>query len=175
VKIDAKLIWLTGLPCSGKSTLARDIALSLGVQNKEVHILDGDQWRRGVLASDLGFSPEDRRMNLLRVAYVADMMLRHNIWVVAAFVSPERAIRDKIREMFVPGQFVEVFVDAPADRCAERDVKGMWAEAKAGKIKGFTGYDAKYEWPPKPEVWVRTDLHTEEYCLDQVMDYLNGL
>lgn len=142
---EGKIIWLTGLPCSGKTTLANAAAKKLRAQGKSVVVLDGDELRT-TLCAGLGFSEEDRAENLRRVIHVANICAGSGSTVICAFVSPSLKERTSIREL-AESTFTEVFVNASAAVCAVRDVKGMWAKAKAGIIKDFTGWDAKYEAP----------------------------
>ena len=137
-------LWFTGLPCSGKTTLADALAEDLKAKGMKVERLDGDIVRKG-LTRDLGFSAEDRAMNIERVTFVSKLLTRNGVAVLCTFVSPYNSIRRKSREEI--GEYILVYVKASVDSCAERDVKGMWAKAKAGEIKNFTGYDDPFEEP----------------------------
>jgi len=163
------VLWFTGLPCSGKTTLANKVKEILNKKGLCVERLDGDIVRQS-LSYDLGFSPEDREKNLKRVAFVCDILSRNNVAVLSSFVSPYRSIRAYIRSK--AHNFIEVFVRASAEECAKRDIKGMWAKAKAGIIKNFTGYNAIYEAPLNAEIEVNTDNETIEESTRKIVSYL---
>lgn len=147
-------IWFTGLPSSGKSTVAEALIVMLMEHGRQVTILDGDVVRTH-LSKGLGFSKEDRDTNILRIGFVASEIVRHNGAVICAAVSPYRHTRDQARSM-MGDAFIEVFVDTPAEECERRDVKGFYAQARDGKIQGFTGVDDPYEPPLTPEVRLST-------------------
>lgn len=147
-------IWLTGLPCSGKSTIARELARKLIRRGRRVEVLDGDIVRQN-LSYGLGFSREDRDRNIRRVAFVANMLARNGVIVIVALVSPYRAAREEARQTL--GAFFEVHVECPASECERRDVKGMYKRARAGELRGFTGVDDPYEPPVDAELTLRTD------------------
>ena len=165
-------IWFTGLPCSGKSTIANRVAEILKNKGYKVEQLDGDVTRK-YLSKGLGFTKEDRDENIRRVGFVAKLLTRNGVFVTAAFVSPYREIRDEIRKEI--GNFVEVYVKCPVEVCIERDVKGMYKKALKGEIKNFTGIDDPYEEPLNPEVIVETDKETVEESVDKVMRKLAEL
>lgn len=152
-------IWLTGLPCSGKSTIARTLARRLLRRGRRVEVLDGDLIRQS-LSYGLGFSREDRDRNILRVAFVANLLARNDVIVIVAVVSPYRAARDEARRVL--GQFFEVHVDCPLSECERRDVKGMYKRARAGELRGFTGVDDPYEAPLHPELSLSTSVQSSE-------------
>jgi adenylylsulfate kinase len=156
------VIWLTGLPCSGKSTLARELVKQLSAKGQSCEILDGDVVRTH-LSYGLGFSRKDRDVNVSRIGFVAGLLAKHGVTVVVAAVSPYRQARDDVREAV--GNFIEVHVNAPLAVCEERDVKGMYAQARSGKLSHFTGVDDPYEPPLSAEVSVRTDLSSVEECV----------
>jgi len=160
------VVWLTGLPCSGKTTIAMALKKRLG--SRALH-LDGDELRQE-LSSDLGFSPEERSAHLKRVRGVAQVGIRQGYVVVCSFVSPSRAVRQELRDKLK--RFVEVFVDAPQSVCIERDVKGMWKEAINGDRTNFTGYDAEYEEPLDPELTIKTDETTLTKAANILVNYL---
>ncbi len=164
-------LWLTGLPCSGKSTIVNELKKQLyhSCYNYHVEILDGDVVRKS-LTKDLGFSAEDRKTNLERVTFVAKLLSKNNVGVLCAFVSPNRTVRRYIRDNTT--NFIEVYVFACPTTCAKRDVKGMWQKAKEGKIKGFTGYDAPYEHPEHPEIVVDTENETVGQSVAKIIKYL---
>ncbi len=164
------VLWFTGLPCSGKSTLADAVNEYLKRRGFKTERLDGDVVRYGRLSDDLGFSKEDRDKNIRRITFVSKLLSRQKIAVLASFVSPYRKIRQQIKESVT--NFVEIYVKCPADKCAERDVKGMWAKAKSGEIKGFTGYSAPYEAPFKANVTCNTEQETLEKSTQKIISYL---
>ncbi len=151
------VIWLTGLSGAGKSTIARALEKELFALSMHTYVLDGDNLRHG-LNANLGFTPEDRTENIRRVSEVAKLMADAGIIVITSFISPYRSDRGRARSIALQAgaEFVEVFVDAPVEVCEERDPKGLYKKARAGKLKGFTGIDAPYEPPEDPEIVVRT-------------------
>jgi adenylylsulfate kinase len=163
------VIWFTGLSGSGKTTIAHLVEEQLVDAGAPVEILDGDIVREN-LSKGLGFSKEDRDINIRRIAFVAHLLQRNGVFVITAAISPYRAIREEARAM--SKDFVEVFADAPLDICEGRDVKGLYAKARAGEIKGFTGVDDPYEAPESPEVVCRTDQETVEESARKVIDKL---
>jgi sulfate adenylyltransferase len=165
-------IWLTGLSGAGKSTITQGLEQRLLAVGRDVTILDGDEIRTH-LSKGLGFSKEDRDANIRRVGYVASQITRHGGTVIAAVISPYRAVRDEVRKSV--GNFVEVFVDAPLEVCESRDVKGLYKKARAGEIKGFTGIDDPYEAPTNPEVVVRTGDETVHQSVDTIIEALTRL
>jgi adenylylsulfate kinase len=163
------VIWFTGLSGSGKTTIAHMLEDKLAEAGVPTELLDGDVVREN-LSKGLGFSKEDRDTNIRRIAFVAHLLQRNGTFVITAAISPYRAIREEARLMIK--DFVEVFADAPLEVCEERDVKGLYAKARAGEIKGFTGIDDPYEPPAGAEVVVKTgELSVEESC-QQIMDKL---
>ncbi|MBK5229483.1 MAG: adenylyl-sulfate kinase [Actinobacteria bacterium] len=163
------VIWFTGLSGSGKTTIAHIVEEKLLDAGVPVEILDGDVVREN-LSKGLGFSEEDRNTNIRRIAFVAHLLQRNGTFVITAAISPYRAIRDEARSMIK--DFVEVFADAPLEVCEERDVKGLYAKARAGEIKGFTGIDDPYEAPENAEVVLKTGEHSPEESAQQVIDKL---
>ena len=159
-------VWFTGLPYSGKTTLADRLGEVLREKGEKVERLDGDTVRKG-LTSDLGFSKEDRAENIKRVTFVAKLLTRNDVKVLATFVSPYIDRRQKTREEI--GEFMMVYVRAPVEECIKRDVKGMYAKALAGEIKGFTGIDDPYEEPVNPELVVDTDKEIVEESVQKVL------
>jgi bifunctional enzyme CysN/CysC len=133
-------------------------------------MLDGDNVRHG-LNKDLGFTDADRVENIRRVAEVTRLMVDAGLIVLVSFISPFRAERRMARSLFAPGEFVEVFVDAPLEVCAKRDPKGLYAKAKRGELKNFTGYDSPYEAPESAEVHLRTGAESAEDCVRRLMDF----
>ncbi len=165
-------IWLTGLPSSGKSTLAHALSRELKARNLPVEILDGDVVRTH-LSKGLGFSREDRDLNVKRIGFVAGLLTKHGVSVIVAAVSPYREGRDWCRRQI--GNFVEVFVETPVAVCEERDVKGLYQKARAGEIQGFTGVDDVYEEPLHPEVAVQTATENAEASVSKIIKRLGEL
>jgi adenylylsulfate kinase len=147
----AAVLWFTGLSGSGKSSVAGALEQALHQRGIRTYLLDGDNVRQG-LCRDLGFSEQDRRENLRRVGQVAKLMADAGLLVLAAFISPHRAQRQMVREMFDEGCFIEVFVDTPIEICQARDPKGLYKKAHSGELPNFTGIDATYEAPEQPDV-----------------------
>jgi adenylyl-sulfate kinase len=162
-------IWLTGLPCSGKSTIAAELGSRLLARGERCEILDGDSIRKH-LTSGLGFSREDRLENVRRVAYVANLLARNGVRVIVALVSPYRASREEAREVLNP--LLEVYVSCPLAECERRDVKGMYRRARAGQLPNFTGIDDPYEPPLAADVTLRTDLQSPGACAQALEDAL---
>lgn len=144
-------VWLTGLPCSGKTTLANALAAKLELLGHTTTVMDGDIMR-SVLCPELGYSREDRRTSLFRIAFVAKEIVRHAGIVICATISPYREDREQIRAMFPQPLFVEVYIDTPLEVCQSRDTKGLYAKARRGEVRDFTGVDAPYEPPLSAEV-----------------------
>ena len=163
------VIWFTGLSGSGKTTIAHVVEEKLLDAGVPVEILDGDVVREN-LSKGLGFSKEDRDTNIRRIAFVAHLLQRNGTFVITAAISPYRDIRDEARAMIK--DFVEVYADAPLEVCEERDVKGLYAKARAGEIKGFTGIDDPYEAPENAEVIVKTGELSVEESAQAVIDKL---
>lgn len=164
-------IWFTGLSGAGKSTIAEILAISLMEQGREVTLLDGDVVRTH-LSKGLGFSKEDRDTNILRIGFVASEIIRHHGVVICAAVSPYRAARNECRKMVGEDRFIEIFVDTPLVICEQRDTKGMYAKARRGEIKGFTGVDDPYEDPLNPEIRVKTTDCFPEDNARKIIRYL---
>ncbi|MCP4536390.1 MAG: adenylyl-sulfate kinase [Chloroflexi bacterium] len=162
-------LWFTGLSGSGKTTMAIPIAEQLSERGLNIERLDGDIVRQS-LTRDLGFSKEDRDMNIERITFVAKLLTRNQVGVLCSFISPYRARRAKSREEI--GEFIEVFVKASVDECARRDVKGMYAKAFAGEIANFTGVSDPYEEPENPEIVCDTEHETLEESTAKVIAYL---
>lgn len=167
----ARTVWLTGLPSAGKTTLAVGLADRLRTAGRAVEVLDGDQ-ARAVLTNGLGFSRADRDENVRRIGYVADLLSRNGVDVVCSVISPFRAARDEVRARHVAStpddrdRFVEVWVSAPVEVCAARDVKGLYAKQRAGEIAHLTGVDDPYEPPVAPAVVLPTHQIDLDGCLD---------
>jgi len=149
------LVWFTGLSGSGKSTIANALEKALFIRGTHTYLLDGDNVRKG-LNSNLSFSPEDRSENIRRIAEVANLMLDAGLVVLASFVSPYREDRENVKRIVGYENFVEVFVNTPIEECERRDVKELYAKARAGEIENFTGVNAPYEPPMAPDVEIDT-------------------
>jgi bifunctional enzyme CysN/CysC len=169
-----RVVWLTGLSCSGKTTIAAELERQLFEQGKLSYVLDGDNVRHG-LCADLGFSPKDRCENIRRVGEVAKLFADAGVICVTAFISPYRADRDAIRRSLPPGQFVEVYLNIPIEVCEQRDSKGLYAKARAGEIRDFTGVSAPYEPPANPEIELPTAQLTVEECVSRIVAFLAAL
>lgn len=160
-----RCIWFTGLSGSGKSTIANRVEQKLLASHHHTYALDGDNIRHG-LNKDLGFTEADRVENIRRVAEVAKLMVDAGLIVLVSFISPFRSERDMARSLFADGEFVEVFVDTPLELCEQRDVKGLYAKARAGQLPNFTGISSPYETPLHPEV----HLHTADESIENLVD-----
>jgi adenylylsulfate kinase len=165
------VIWFTGLSGSGKSTVAREVELALVENGVNAAVLDGDNIRHG-LNKNLGFAPADRTENIRRIGEVAKLFAQNNVVALTAFISPYKADRDAVRALLQPGEFLEVFVDAPIEVCEKRDTKGLYAKARAGQIPEFTGISAPYEAPDKPELVLKSGTETLEESTRRVLDLL---
>ena len=160
---------MTGLPGSGKTTIALEVEKKLRAMGRNIEILDGDEVRKG-LSSDLGFSKEDRQRHAKRVTYVAKVLTRNEVIVLVGLISPFRAFRQYARDEI--GEFIEVFVDTSLEECIERDPKGLYKMAMDGQIKDLTGLQDPYEAPEDPELVIPTEDVTVEQAADMVMDQL---
>ncbi len=173
------VVWFTGLPCSGKTTLAEHLKESLTtdylkekrITDKYVRILDGDVLRKGICA-DLGFSKKDRDENVRRVALMANELADVGAIVLVALVSPYYIARHRAREIIGEDRFTEVHVDCTVTECMKRDTKGMYSKAIAGKLSGFTGINDPYEMPSMPDVHLFTDNETVEEGINKLLVYL---
>lgn len=165
------VLWFTGLSGSGKSTVAKRLEKRLHDIGQHTYVLDGDNVRHG-LNRDLGFTDTDRIENIRRIGEVAKLFTDAGLIVLCSFISPFRAEREMVRKLHAEDEFIEVFVDAPILVCADRDPKGLYAKAKAGKIKNFTGIDSAYEEPEHPELHLHTDQATPDQLVDQILSFL---
>jgi adenylylsulfate kinase len=164
-------LWLTGLSGAGKTSIALELERELRARGLYIERLDGDTVREG-LTRDLGFSKEDRDKNIERVSFVAKLLSRNGVGVIASFISPYREARANVRQNST--NFIEIYVNAPIEVCAARDVKGLYAKAFAGELKGFTGVNDPYEAPESPEITVYTDRETLAESVAKIVDYLES-
>lgn len=167
----SKVLWLTGLSGSGKSTIAERLEKKLFENGFFAQVLDGDNIRTGI-NRDLGFSLEDRAENIRRIAEVAKLYLNSGIITICSFVSPTIAIRKSAEEIIGKSSFLEIFVNTPLEVCEKRDVKGLYQKARKGEIKGFTGIDSPYEKPQKPALEILTNQQTIEASVDLIYNHI---
>ena len=165
------VIWFTGLSGSGKSTVANLVEQALFEKGVHTYSLDGDNVRSG-LNKGLTFSMEDRRENLRRIAELAKLFVDSGTVVIASFISPLKKDRDFLKNIIGADDFIEVFVNTSVEECERRDVKGLYAKARAGEIQNFTGIDAPYEKPNTPEIEVKTDLEEAEASVKRIVEYV---
>lgn len=165
------LLWFTGLSGSGKSTIANALDVALYQRGYHTFLLDGDNVRHG-LNKDLGFSDADRVENIRRVGEVSKLFADAGLIVLSAFISPFASDRRMVRNLFPSGEFIEVFMNTPLEVCEERDPKGLYEKARAGKIKDFTGIDSPYEKPSQPEITLDTSVMSVDECVDLLLSYL---
>ncbi|MGA2621695.1 MAG: adenylyl-sulfate kinase [Thermoguttaceae bacterium] len=184
------VLWLTGLSACGKSTVANLVDHKLWSAGVHSFVLDGDNIRHGLNAAPamlkerhgeefakrfgLGFSAQDREENIRRIGAVAKLFSEAGIIAITAFISPYRADRGRVRATLAPGDFIEIFVDAPIDVCEVRDPKGLYKKARAGELKGFTGIDDPYEAPDRPELVLDAGRKPADRLADEVIDYLRA-
>lgn len=162
------VIWLTGLPCSGKTTIAAGVYKILNEKGFNTEHLDGDEIRK--IFPDTGFSREERDRHIQKVGYLSSILEKHAIFVVASFISPYADTRNFVRSLCK--NFVEVYLSTPLSVCEQRDQKGLYARARRGEIKGFTGIDDPYEVPPMPEITIDTSLLSVEKSTDLIIRFL---
>lgn len=165
------LIWFTGLSGSGKSTIASALEARLHDIGRLTYLLDGDNVRYG-LNSNLGFTKEDRAENIRRISEVCKLFVDSAVITIAAFVSPFKADRNKIRNL-LGKDFIEVYVDCPLEVCESRDPKGIYKKARKGEIKNFTGIDSPYELPDNPEIVIYTQSNSTEQCVNKILNFLS--
>ena len=171
LKQHAKVLWLTGLSGSGKSTIARSLEESLFQRGYLTKLLDGDNIRTG-LNNNLEFSSEDRTENIRRIAEVSKLFTENGIITINAFVSPEKKMRDMARNIIGERGFIEIYINCPLEICEERDEKGLYKKARAGKLKGFTGIDAPFERPQNPDLEILTHKVTVKIAVEMILEYL---
>ena len=167
------VLWFTGLSGSGKSTIANAVEQLLFESGYKTYTLDGDNIRQGI-NKGLTFTAEDRAENLRRIAEVAKLFVDSGQICMAAFVSPTRADRKIVKNIIGDKDFIEVFVDTPLEVCEKRDVKGLYAKARKGEIKNFTGISAPYEAPENPQIQVKTENKSIEDSAKEVYDYIKS-
>jgi bifunctional enzyme CysN/CysC len=167
----ARVIWLTGLSGSGKSTIANSVEKRLHALGMHAYVLDGDNLRLG-LNSDLGFTPEDRAENVRRISEVAKLLVDAGLIVLVAVISPFEVDRQRARSLFEEGEFLEVFVDTPVDICISRDPKGLYKKANKGEIPNYTGVGQGYEAPTKPELHLKGEADLDEN-VSKIMGVIN--
>lgn len=167
----ARVIWFTGLSGAGKTTLAKRLEEELFDRGFLVQILDGDNIRSGI-NNNLSFSEEDRMENIRRIAEVSKLFLNCGVIAINSFISPTREIRHLAMDIVGRGDFIEVFINAPLEVCEERDVKGLYAKARRGEIRDFTGIDSPFENPTEADIEIRTDLLTIEESVEKLLEFI---
>ena len=165
------VLWFTGLSGSGKSTIANIVEQKLHAMDRHTYLLDGDNVRHG-LSRDLSFTDVDRVENIRRIGEVSKLMVDAGLMVQTAFISPFKAERRMVRDLMDQGEFLEIYIDAPLEVCEQRDPKGLYKMARAGKIKNFTGYDSPYEEPEQYELRLDTVELSAEQAADKIIEYL---
>lgn len=170
----SKVLWLTGLSGSGKSTIARSLEKALFDEGFFPQVLDGDNIRSGI-NNNLSFSAEDRLENIRRIAEVSKLYLHTGVVCINSFISPTHAIRNMAREIIGAEDFIEIYINAPLEVCEQRDVKGLYKKARKGEIKGFTGIDAPYEAPENPALEIRTDQVSLEAGTQEILNFIRPL
>jgi adenylylsulfate kinase len=170
------ILWFTGLSGAGKSTLAHAVEERLYQMGCRTFVFDGDNVRHG-LNSNLGFSPEDRKENIRRIGEMSKLFIEAGVIALTAFISPYREDREKVRKLVNKGDFIEIFCDCSIEVCERRDVKGMYARARRGEIREFTGVSSPYERPENPELSLDTGNMPLEKCVEGIVSYLveNGV
>ena len=169
----AFVVWLTGLPCSGKKTLAQSLAAALSKRGVVSECIASGTLRESLLNNTLGFSKDHRDANCRRNAFAAQVLARHGVVAIVSAVSPYRATREAIRASLP--NFVEVHVSTPKATCVDRDTKGLWAKALAGEIREFTGVDDPYEAPTDPEIALDTSELSVDACTERLLDRLESM
>jgi adenylyl-sulfate kinase len=165
-------LWFTGLSGAGKSTITNELVPIIRERRGQIEVLDGDVVRTN-LSKGLGFSKEDRDINIRRIGFVAHLLTRNGVPVITAAISPYRDVRNEVREM-IGEDFIEVFVDCPLEVLVQRDVKGLYAKALRGEIANFTGVSDPYEPPVEPEILIRSDKETVEESVAKIISYLEA-
>lgn len=165
------VIWITGLSGSGKTTIAKDLEIELHKRGYLTKLLDGDNVRTGI-NNNLSFSEEDRKENIRRIAEVSKLFMMGGVILINCFISPTKEIRDQARNIIGEQDFFEIYVNTPLEVCEKRDIKGLYAKARAGLIKNFTGIDSPYEEPQNPAVEVKTEELSIEESVQKILDRL---
>ncbi len=165
------VVWMTGLSGSGKSTIAITLERLLHEQGRYAVVLDGDNVRTGI-NNNLGFSEGDRTENIRRIAEVAKLFVNNGAVVICCFVSPTIAIREQAKSIIGADDFIEVFIDTPLEECERRDVKGLYAKARAGEVKDFTGISAPFEAPVSPDIRIATQGRSEEASTSELLNFI---
>ncbi|EFU83709.1 adenylyl-sulfate kinase [Staphylococcus lugdunensis] len=165
------VIWFTGLSGSGKSTVSVALEQALFELGKHAYRIDGDNVRHG-LNKNLGFSPEDRKENIRRIGEVSKLLVDAGTIAITAFISPYRVDRDDVRNILEDGEFIEVYTQCSVEECEKRDPKGLYAKARSGEIKEFTGISAPYEAPNHPEITINTEQQSVEQAVAHILNYL---
>lgn len=165
------VVWITGLSGAGKTTLARGIELELSKRGFLTQVLDGDNIRSGI-NNNLGFSEQERLENIRRIAEVSKLFINCGIITINSFISPTNEIRRMAKKIIGEKDFLEIFVNAPLEVCEQRDTKGLYKKARAGKIKDFTGIDSPFDIPDNPDVEIRTDVLSISESVDKVLEVI---
>ncbi len=171
LKQHSRVIWLTGLSGSGKTTIGRNIEMELNKRGYLTQVLDGDNIRTGI-NNNLGFSENDRHENIRRIAEVSKLFMNCGIICINSFISPTREMRHMAMEIIGKENFIEVYINAPLEVCESRDVKGLYQKARRGEIKNFTGIDAPFEAPIDPDIELKTDELSVEEATKKALDYI---
>lgn len=171
LKIDSKVLWLTGLSGAGKTTIANKLKEKLSAFDIAIEILDGDILRMGI-NKDLGFSMKDRYENVRRTAEIAKILVNNGIYTLVCLISPTEEIRKMARSIIGEEKFIEVFINAPFEICKARDVKGMYKRVERGECKDFTGLDSPFEKPANPDITIDTSTDTVLQSVSKVLDFL---
>ena len=171
LKQKAKVLWMTGLSGSGKTTIAKQLEKVLHARGALTQLLDGDNIRTGI-NNDLHFSAEDRKENIRRIAEVSKLFLNCGVITINCFVSPTNEIRKAAKEIIGEDDFIEIFIDTPLDVCEERDTKGLYAKARAGELKDFTGISAPFEAPQNPSLVLKTENKSVEESTKEVLEFI---
>ena len=167
------LLWFTGLSGSGKSTLANLVEIALNNKGLSTYTLDGDNIRQ-TINKDLSFTSKDRSENIRRIAEISNLMLDAGVIILAAFVSPFIKDRELVKQIIGPDNFIEIFVNTSLAECERRDVKGLYQKARTGEINNFTGISSLYEKPLNPDIEIKTEHHTEEKCVQLIIDFVSN-
>ena len=167
------LLWFTGLSGSGKSTLANLVEIALNNKGLSTYTLDGDNIRQ-TINKDLSFTSKDRSENIRRIAEISYLMLDAGVITLAAFVSPFIKDRELVKQIIGPDNFIEIFVNTSLAECERRDVKGLYQKARTGEINNFTGISSLYEKPLNPDIEIKTEHHTEEKCVQLIIDFVSN-